>query len=129
MNRTWIALLDSDEDDVLLWKMGINRFADGVALREFIAPHGLLAYVEEHHELPSVIIMDGVVPKGDELDWLIKFKEHAFQRVPIAMLGGDDMMAHKEQYLHAGARDCFYKPNNVDELKTLIENILQYTLQ
>ncbi|RIV19403.1 response regulator [Fibrisoma montanum] len=128
MSKKWIALLDGDEEDLFIWNTGINWFANELELKSFIDPNEFLVFARQLANGPSLIIIDGIIPRGDELYWLSKIKTTPFQTVPIIMLGGDEIMLNKEQFTRAGATDCVYKPSSFKELQNLIMYIKQYVV-
>ena len=120
-DKTWVALLDSDEDDFLFWQHGFSLWADHIALKWFESPEDFLAVIKAPALKPAALIMDGVVPRGQEPTMLSAFLKHPdVKDVRIFMLSQQFIEQEHQTFLAMGATDHLIKPNNHEELKTVV---------
>lgn len=125
-DRVWIALLDEDEDDFLFWQHGFQSWAGDVELRWFKSAESFLLETTIGPK-PIAVVLDGVVPSGEEEAWLSKFLVNdCCQNTAIFMLTEQFNEDDQQIYLALGATDYLIKPTNRAELQRLVIKVSGY---
>ena len=125
--KTWVALLDSDEDDFIFWQHGFGLWADHLELKWFETPEDFLDVVKAPAHKPAALIMDGVVPRGQEPTMLEAFLKHPdVKGVGIFMLSQQYIDHEHQTFLDMGATDHLIKPNNHEELKHVVLRVSEH---
>ena len=118
----WVALLDEDEDDFLFWQHGFRTWAAEGELKWFVSAERFLDEAIKAATKPSAIVLDGVVPKGEEAAWLKTFLTHVCcKNIPVFMLVGQAKEEDRQCYLDQGATDYLIKPTSSEELQEIIK--------
>ena len=117
-DKAWVALLDEDEEDYWFWQHGFHSWATHLDLHWFSSVHTFLAASGLGQSNPVAVVMDGVVPRGEESKWLSTLLLHpSLQQACLIMLSAQLEDHHHEAYLRLGAKDHLIKPVNLEELK------------
>ena len=125
-DRAWVALLDEDEDDFLFWQHGFQRWAGEVELMWFKTAESFLVATASGPK-PIAVVLDGVVPPGEEEAWLSKFLiNDCCQNTPIFMLTEQFKEDDQQLYLELGATDYLIKPTNRGELQRIVIKVSGY---
>ncbi|WP_052731206.1 response regulator [Spirosoma radiotolerans] len=124
MNTTayWVALLDEDEDDFVFWQHGFRTWATEGELKWYSSAERFLSEATASPTKPSAIVLDGVVPKGEEAAWLKTFLSHiCCANTPVFMLVGQSNEEDRQRYLDQGATDYLIKPTSSEELEKIVK--------
>lgn len=127
-----ILLAEDDIDDRFFFEKALKLIPidtklttvnDGEKLMEYLANNQL--------NLPDIIFLDISMPRKTGIECLQEIKENeVVSKVPIAMLSTsytkDDAFENgiKSMLIRMGAERFIRKPNSIDELKTILEEIL-----
>ncbi len=107
----------------------IQRYAlknSGFDVREFSCGKELRRALEE--TLPSLILLDIMLPEEDGLDILLKLrKNNATSRIPIIMVTAKSSELDKVKGLDLGADDYMTKPFGIMELISRVKALLRRT--
>jgi CheY-like chemotaxis protein len=127
-----ILLAEDDIDDRFFFEKALKLIPietklttvnDGDKLMEYLANNQL--------NLPDIIFLDISMPRKTGIECLQEIKENEeVSKVPIAMLSTsytkDDAFENdiKSMLIRMGAERFIRKPNSIEELKTILEEIL-----
>ncbi|SFE89980.1 response regulator [Spirosoma endophyticum] len=127
MNDTkpWVDLLDEDEDDYLFWQYGFNSWGSHLDLRWFTSVHAFLSEAALGKTNPVALVLDGVVPRGEETKWLSTMLLHpSCQQACLTMLSAQIEELPHERYMRIGATDHLIKPVSSNDLNVLISTVV-----
>lgn len=120
-SKAWVALLDEDEDDYVFWQHGFDSWATHLELHWFPSAHAFLAASGLGKSNPAALLIDGVVPRGEEIKWLSTLLLHPSCEWTCLIMLSEEMEEESHQnYLRLGAADHFIKPVNLDELQASV---------
>lgn len=115
------------EDDVNIRE--IERYAlknSGFSVREFGCGKDFFKEVEK--KIPSLVILDIMLPDEDGLDILTKLRKmHGMSRIPVIMVTAKTTEIDKVRGLDMGADDYMTKPFGVMELISRVKALLRRT--
>ncbi|MVM28438.1 response regulator [Spirosoma sp. HMF4905] len=119
--KPWVALLDEDEEDYVFWQHGFVSWATHLDVRWFGSPHSFLSAASLSQSKPSALLLDGVVPRQEDLHWLSTLLLHpSCEQACIIMLSEEfDALKHAA-YLRLGATDHLLKPSNLEDMHVAI---------
>lgn len=119
-----IYLLEDDDSIRDLVVYALN--SQGMEARGFALPSLFWAAVEE--QLPSLVLLDIMLPEEDGLSVLKRLREaNRTRRLPVMMLTARGTEYDKVQGLDAGADDYMAKPFGMMELLSRIRALLRRT--
>jgi DNA-binding response OmpR family regulator len=119
--KPWVALLDEDEDDFLFWQHGFRCWAQHLDLHWFGSVAEFLSATSLGKDKPVALVMDGVVPGGEEMKWLSTLLLHpSCQQACLIMLSAEVAHTQREASLRLGASDHLTKPTHLDELQVVV---------
>ncbi|AUD04243.1 hypothetical protein CWM47_21805 [Spirosoma pollinicola] len=119
--KPWVALLDADEDDYLFWQHGFRRWAQHLELYWFSSVAEFISATSLGNDKPVALVMDGVVPDGEEIKWLSTLLLHpSCQKACLIMLSGEVIEQQRIDYLRLGATDHLQKPVHLDDLQVVV---------
>lgn len=122
-----MSLIYIVEDDVNIRE--IERYAlknSGFDVREFERGKDLYQAIE--HKVPSLILLDIMLPKEDGLDILAKLRNHkATHNIPVIMVTAKSTELDKVKGLDLGADDYMTKPFGIMELISRVKALLRRT--
>lgn len=72
----------------------------------------------------DLILLDDMMPKMSGVETLKKLKENADFKTPVVVLTANAISGMKEKYLNEGFDDYLAKPINKEELKNILEKVL-----
>ena len=125
--KHWVALLDQDEDDYLFWQHGFSSWATHLELRWFSSVHTFLLASALGKANPVALLMDGVIPRGEEAKWLSTMRLHpSCQKACFIMLSAELRQEQHQTYLNLGATDHLIKPVSLDELKASVLRVSEH---
>lgn len=116
-----IFFLDDDELIVSMLARGLAK--DGYSTQVHITSENIIDKIASWH--PDVILLD--INLGEDrngLDILQEVKKEEI-KAPVIMLTGDDTAESAIRAMKLGAADYLTKPFNLDEVKIVIEKILE----
>jgi len=119
--KPWVALLDADEDDYVFWQHGFGSWAQHLELYWFNSVSAFLSATSLGKDTPVALVMDGVIPDGEEMKWLSTLLLHpSCQQACLIMLSAEVDDQQREASVRLGAADHLQKPSNIHELQTMI---------
>lgn len=126
-SKSWVALLDEDEDDHVYWQYGFGTWATHLDLRWFTTVHDFVLAAALGNANPAALIMGSVVPRGEEVKWLNTMLLHpSCQQACLIMLSADMGEQKHWTYMDLGATDHLVKPVTTDELKASVFRISEH---
>ena len=125
--KEWVALLDEDEEDYVFWQYGFQAWAIHLDLHWFSSLSAFLSATALGKSTPVALVMDGVIPRGEETNWLSTLLLHPSCRQScMIMLSGELKEQEHQLWLNLGATDHLLKPTNLDELKTSVLTVSRH---
>ena len=122
--KPWVALLDEDEDDYIYWQHGFRSWAQHLDLYWFSSVTEFLSATSLGKDKPVALVMDGVVPSGEEMKWLSMLLLHpSCQQACLIMLSEEVAELQRETYLRLGASDYLQKPARLTELQKVVSTV------
>ncbi|MFD2937310.1 response regulator [Spirosoma flavum] len=123
-NKPWVALLDEDEDDYVFWQHGFQSWASHLELQWFTSVPAFLSATSLGKSRPVALVMDGVVPRGEETKWLSTILLHpSCEQACMIMLSSQVNDQEREAYMRLGATDHLIKPINLDQLQSVVSTV------
>ncbi len=128
--KPYILSVEDNPTDVILMKrvfdLKISEY-DSVFLPDTdIALDFLIKKHEEHH-LPSLILLDIKLIKGNGLELLKEIKSNfKFKAIPTLMLSSSDRDDDKAKAYKYGCNQYLEKPRNYNELKNNFPKIIEF---
>ncbi|RDI53767.1 response regulator [Flavobacterium glaciei] len=126
-----ICLADDDEDDRLFFtdafdelKMNtkVSTFNDGVELMNYLN--------NEDSVLPSVLFLDLNMPKKNGVECLLEIKKNEkLNGIAIAIYSTSSSEEHIEETFINGANIYIKKPNDFEELKKILSEVVTINWQ
>lgn len=127
IHKDWVALLDEDEDDHLFWQHGFRSWAIHLELHCFRSVHAFLSAAALGKPNPVALLMDGVVPSGEEPKWLSTLLLHpSCEQACLIMLSEEFNDQPHQKYLQLGATDHLIKPVNLVELQASVLTVSRH---
>ena len=124
MLKPWVALLDEDEDDYIFWQHGFRNWAQHLDLYWFSSVTEFLSATSLGKDKPVALVIDGVMPNGEEMKWLSTLLLHpSCQQACLIMLSAEVAEPQRAAYLRLGAMDHLQKPMHLDELKAVVTTV------
>jgi DNA-binding response OmpR family regulator len=115
-------LIVEDDSETRTW-LGTLFKAQGY--ETVFATDGVTAVMAAQKENPDIVLLDLGLPGGDGFTILERFEgNQKLAAVPIIVLSGRDLAAHKDRALKAGAKKYFQKPADPKELLAAIKEVL-----
>ena len=118
------TILVVDDEKLIRWSLRKELEGAGFAVIEAEGAAKCLTMLEEHD--PDVMILDQILPDGTGID-ILRMLRGSDRRLPVIMLTAVDKSDIAVQAMKLGASDYVTKPVNIDELKILLENVLEST--
>jgi DNA-binding response OmpR family regulator len=119
--KPWVALLDEDEDEHLFWQHGFQRWATHLELQCFGSVPSFLSASSLGKTNPVALVMDGVVPRGEETKWLSTLLVHpSCEKACIIMLSSEASDELHQTYIQMGATDHLTKPVSLEQLQSMV---------
>jgi len=117
--RAWVALLD--EDDYLFWQHGFHFWVTHLDLHWFTSISAFLSATALGRSNPVALVMDGVIPRGEETKWLSMLLLHpSCSQACMIMLSSELKEEEHQLWMNLGATDHLIKPISIDELKATV---------
>ncbi|GAB3883215.1 response regulator [Spirosoma agri] len=120
----WVALLDEDQDDFVIFQQGMNNWAPELELRWYTSFAHFEQMLQTNADLPASIVLNGISPSGSEIDWIRQFKlTPRLAEIPVIILAEEYWEQQKQQFKTVSIYDYRTKPVNQAELKQFVELI------
>ena len=126
-----ICLADDDEDDRLFFtdafdelkiNTKVSTFKDGVELMNYLN--------DENSILPNVLFLDLNMPKKNGVECLLEIKKNAkLNDIAIAIYSTSSSEEHIEETFVNGANIYIKKPNNFENLKKILSEVVTINWQ
>ncbi|MEC5166393.1 CheY-like chemotaxis protein [Flavobacterium sp. PL11] len=126
-----ICLADDDEDDRLFFtdafdelkiNTKVSTFKDGVELMNYLN--------DEDSILPNVLFLDLNMPKKNGVECLLEIKKNAkLNDIAIAIYSTSSSEEHIEETFVNGANIYIKKPNNFENLKKILSEVVTINWQ
>jgi CheY-like chemotaxis protein len=123
MNK--IFLIDDDEDDLLMFKEVMESINPGMHCET--ATNGKIALdkLKKSTSLPEIIFLDLNMPVMNGFDFLIQIKkENKLKKIPVSIFTTSNNLRDKELTKEFGAKCFLTKPNDFQELRKQLQQIL-----
>ncbi|GAB3780683.1 hypothetical protein GCM10028818_33360 [Spirosoma horti] len=122
--KPWVALLDADEDDYIFWQHGFSSWAQHLELYWFNSISAYFSATSLGKDTPVALVMDGVIPDGEEMKWLSTLLLHpSCQQACLIMLSAEVDEQQREASLRLGAADHLQKPSNLNDLQAAVSKV------
>lgn len=118
------TILIADDEKLIRWNLRTQLGKAGFGTIE--AESVLETLKAIHEQQPDLIILDQRMPDGTGLDVLRSLHKDN-QLVPVIMLTAEDRSDTAVQAMKLGAFDYVTKPVNIEELKRVIDRVLEAT--
>jgi DNA-binding response OmpR family regulator len=120
-----ICLIDDDSEDAELFceaLKDVNRDTECIRFHKIPAA---LEYLETVVDAPSIIFLDAHLPSGNTMTFLAQIRSLShLNSAKVFIYSGFVTDAEKEEYTSMGATDVITKPNNFNQLRSLLKNLL-----
>ncbi|MDD4148862.1 MAG: response regulator [Bacteroidales bacterium] len=126
-----VLLADDDDDDRLFFKDAIeevkvktvvNMVNDGVELMDYLN--------NPSTRLPNLLFLDLNMPRKDGMECLIEIRgNHKLKDLSIAIYSTSALETDIEETFVKGANIYIRKPNDFEELKTILEKVININWQ
>lgn len=126
-----ICLADDDEDDRLFFtdafdelkiNTKVSTFKDGVELMDYLN--------DEDSVLPNVLFLDLNMPKKNGVECLLEIKKNEkLNDIAIAIYSTSSSEEHIEETFINGANIYIKKPNDFDNLKKILSEVVTINWQ
>jgi CheY-like chemotaxis protein len=119
-----IIHIDDDEDDQELFTMALDQLSTEVSCMSFTDARSALKNLIEGIISPEAIFLDLNMPVMDGEDFLVKIKEiDNLRQIPVIILTTSGQQATITRMSELGAAAYLTKPNSLQELTSLLENL------
>lgn len=132
-NAINILLAEDDIDDRFFFEKALTLIQIETSLQTVNDGEQLMEHLANNQQdLPNIIFLDISMPRKTGIECLQEIKDNeALNKVPIAMLSTsytkDDAFENgiKSMLIQMGAQKFIRKPNSIEELKTILEELLK----
>jgi len=125
MNPSRLIFIIEDEAEIAtLLKITLEK--EKYKVRQFENATNFLSEVSKKKEIPSLVILDLMLPDLDGFE-VCKFlkRDDVYQKIPVIMLTAKSEEMDKVLGLEIGADDYITKPFSINELKARIKAVLR----
>jgi len=125
MNPSRLIFIVEDEAEIAtLLKITLEK--EKYKVRQFENATNFLSEVSKKKEIPSLVILDLMLPDLDGFE-VCKFlkRDDVYQKIPVIMLTAKSEEMDKVLGLEIGADDYITKPFSINELKARIKAVLR----
>lgn len=115
-------LIDDDEDDHLFFGAALKKHREQIHCTYYTDPQeALQKIIGDHGPRPTCIFVDLNMPILGGLDFLkILKKVPNLSKVPVVMYSTSSSTRDMDECRRFGAADYFIKPNNMNDLVTIL---------
>lgn len=132
-----ILLVEDNSDDVMLVQVALKRakmsealmiVADGEQAITYLQGDGLYAD-RQKYPLPSLIMLDLLLPKMDGFQFLQWLRNHPdFRRLPVTIFTGSQHPSHLTRAYEMGANSFVLKPFKFSDFSDTVNRIADFWL-
>lgn len=117
-----ILLIDDDEDDLEIFQAALQSVTSSVECRAFDKASEALAKLSAKTLTPDLIFLDLNMPIISGQEFLIKIKKDDFLRdIPVIVFSTSSSKSVAEEAKNLGALAFITKPDNFEDLKSLLK--------
>lgn len=133
MNKDYmhIVLADDDVDDRLFFTDAFDELKISTKVQTFNDGAELMDYMNnEESLLPEILFLDLNMPKKNGIECLHEIKANPrFSNIAIAIYSTSSSEEHIEETFVSGANIYIKKPNDFNELKKVLSNVVTINWQ
>lgn len=122
-----ILIADDDLEDLELIEEAILYAEPGVELKKFTDGISVIEYLNasQDDELPCLIVLDYNMPQmnGSQLLSAVN-TSYRYRSIPKVVISTSNAPVHIRECMSNGAADYFVKPDNMQELDSLVKKLL-----
>lgn len=128
---TYIVLADDDEDDRMLFTDALAEMKISAKVDTFKNGAELMNYLLLPEEtIPEILFLDLNMPKKGGLECLEEIRKNKkFQNMAVAIYSTSSSEEHIEETFVKGANVYIKKPNNFEELKKVLSQVVTMNWQ
>ncbi|WP_176884835.1 response regulator [Dyadobacter soli] len=124
-NGQLIFLAEDDHDDIYLFERALNGLKTGHGLRVFGNGKELLdALKAAGAKEPDIVFLDINMPVQNGLECLLNIRKHYSKELPVFLFSTAQDRLTVEQARKLGATGYLSKPSSMEELSSLLTNVL-----
>ena len=122
-----VLLIDDDQDDSELFKEAIEEVNPGISFYHIEDGKQAISQLVDHRTLtPDLIFLDINLPRISGWECLKQFKEERhLHTIPVIIYSTSSQQKEKETASQLGAAGFITKPDDFEELKTVLQKILE----
>ncbi len=123
-----IFLVDDDPEDRMIFKMIFDEYKIKRELIEMGDGIELMQYLDTCYrdQIPALIFLDRHMPKMDGLQVLQLLKTNfVYRHIPVVIFSDSRAARDKSEAYQLGANFFVTKPSDVNNLRTMIEDLLK----
>ncbi len=124
-----ILIADDDPEDMELMEEAILEIAPDTELFKFSNGRMVTEYLEKTtpETLPGAVVLDYNMPELTGAEVLLYMqKQERLQHIPKIVLSTSNSSQHIRECVANGAHEYIVKPDNIRELSTLAQKIMNY---
>lgn len=127
----YILMLEDDSEDRYITQTFFSERGYKIGLEFLTYPDQVIPYLADceakHKRLPSLILLDKNVPRGDGLEVLQQLKAHpAFKAIPVIVISGTGYKEDIDDCYKYGASSFIVKPDTDALTAKKIETFVSY---
>lgn len=120
-----VLYIDDDTDDQEFFQIALQTINPSIGLH--FAKNGLEGWekLSNMGDKPGIIFLDLNMPLMDGKQFLEKImNEGDYKHIPVAIYSTSSAHTDKEQTIKMGARHFITKPNKIDDIVKILQNVL-----
>jgi CheY-like chemotaxis protein len=133
MNREYlnVILVDNGEENQILFKKVFKDLKVGIKIQIFGNGENLMDYLNsEEAQIPEILFMEKEIPKKNSLEYIEEIKtDFRFDNMVIAIYSDHFSTTEEEEIFVNGANIVMKKPDNYDNLKKVVAEIVTLNWQ
>lgn len=125
----WLA--EDDNDDIMLFVEAIEELSLSVELTSIRNGEQLMEKLRETNlKLPDILFLDVNMPRKNGFECLREIKQDArLQKIPVTIMSTASESEDISKLYKNGAHYYIRKPNNFEDLRNLIHQVLMFVKQ
>ncbi|GAB4038200.1 response regulator [Spirosoma gilvum] len=121
-----IWVVDDDADDHLLMAYAVSGLAAQIQIKPIENGEELITSLAQVAVLPKLVFLDINMNRLNGLDVLGQIRAHSqYDSMPIVILTTSNSVLDRERAQALGANAFLTKPSHIDQLRILIESVLE----
>jgi CheY-like chemotaxis protein len=130
LDKLHIVLAEDDQDDRLLFNNVFNHVKINHTLKMCEDGIELMDYLRNSEDVPDIIFLDLAMPGKSGIECLTEIKkDERLRDITIAIYSTTSVKATIEQAFILGANVFLKKPNEYDELKKILTEVIYINWQ